>query len=103
MACLCFKQLIAIRKAHPALQQGETEWVRNGAPERVLTFFRRAAGEEYFVAINVSNQPYASVVDAPNGEYVDQTPGLDETARKKTTLPVLILNGWDFRIYRKVH
>jgi hypothetical protein len=43
------------------------------------------------------------VVDAPNGEYVDQTPGLDETARKKTTLPVLILNGWDFRIYRKVH
>jgi cyclomaltodextrinase / maltogenic alpha-amylase / neopullulanase len=98
-----YKQLIAIRKAHPALQQGETEWVRNGAPERVLTFFRRAAGEEYFVAINVSNQPYAGVVEAPNGEYVDQTPGLDEAARKKTTLPVLILNGWDFRIYRKVH
>lgn len=32
-----YKQLIALGKAHPALQEGETEWVRNGAPERVLT------------------------------------------------------------------
>jgi cyclomaltodextrinase len=98
-----YKQLIAIRRAHPALQQGETEWVRNGAPERVLTFSRRAAGEEYFVVINVSSQPYTGVVDAPAGEYVDQTPGVDEAARKKTAPPVLVLNGWDFRIYRKVH
>ena len=98
-----YKQLIAVRKAHPALQQGETEWVRNGAPERVLTFFRRAAGEEYFVAINVSNQPYAGVAGAPNGEYLDETPGFDEAARTKTTPQVLVLNGWDFRIYHKVH
>jgi len=69
----------------------------------VLTFFRRRAGEEYLVAINVSNQPYAGVVDAPNGQYVDQTPGLDEASRKNATPPVLVLNGWDFRIYRKVH
>jgi len=98
-----YKQLIAVRKAHPALQQGETEWVRNGAPERVLTFFRRAAGEEYFVAINVSNQPYAGVAGVPNGEYLDETPGFDEATRTKTTPQVLVLNGWDFRIYHKVH
>jgi len=97
-----YKQLIALRKAHPALQQGETEWVTNEAPTRVLTFFRRAAPEEYFVAINVSNQPYAGMVDAPSGEYVDETPNLDQAARKKIALPALVLNGWDFRIYRKV-
>jgi cyclomaltodextrinase / maltogenic alpha-amylase / neopullulanase len=97
-----YKQLIAERRAHPALQQGETEWVGNGAPERVLTFFRRGEGEEYFVAINVSNQPFAGVTDAPNGEYVDETPGLDERARKRISLPALVLNAWDFRIYRKV-
>ena len=97
-----YKQLIALRGAHPALQQGKTEWVRNGAPDRVLTYFRRGAGEEYFVAINVSNQPYVGVADAPNGEYQDETPGLDEAAREKITLPALVLNAWDFRIYRKV-
>jgi len=98
-----YKQLIAMRKAHPALEQGETEWVRNGAPERVLAFLRRGGGEEYFVAINVSNQPYAGAVDAPIGEYVDETPGLEQSARNKTTPPTLVLNAWDFRIYRKVH
>lgn len=98
-----YKQLIALRRGHPALQQGQTEWLRNGAPERVLTFFRRAAGEEYLVAVNVSNQPYAGVVDVPTGEYIDETPGLDIARRNKTTLPVLVLNGWDFRIYRKLH
>jgi len=98
-----YKQLVALRRAHSALQQGETEWIRNGAPDRVLTYFRRGAGEEYFVAINVSNQPYAGVADALNGEYMDETPGLDEAARKKITLPALVLNAWDFRIYRKVH
>lgn len=97
-----YEQLIAIRRAHPALQQGETEWVGNGAPQRLLTFFRRVPGEEYFVAINVSNQPFTGVVDTPNGEYVDQTPGLDETIRKKITLPALSLKAWDFRIYRKI-
>jgi len=98
-----YKQLIAIRRAHPALQQGETSWVGNAAPDRVLTFFRRGAGEEYFVAINVSNQPYAGVADAPAGEYADETPGLDQAARKRITLPALVLNAWDFRIYRRVH
>ncbi|HUD67562.1 MAG TPA: hypothetical protein VMQ17_23465 [Candidatus Sulfotelmatobacter sp.] len=85
------------------MQQGETGWVGNGAPDRVLTFFRRGAGEEYFVAINVSNRPYAGVADAPAGEYVDETPGLDDAAGKKISLPALVLKAWDFRIYRKVH
>lgn len=98
-----YKQLIALRRAHPALQQGETEFVQNGAPDRILTFFRRGAGEEYFVAINVSNQPYTGVADVPAGNYADETPGLDDATRTKITLPALALKAWDFHIYRKVH
>ena len=98
-----YKQLIALRRGHPALQQGETEWVQNGAPDRILTFFRRGGCEEYFVAINASNRPYAGVADVPSGEYIDETPGLDEGSRKKASPPAVALNAWDFRIYRKVH
>jgi len=43
------------------------------------------------------------VADAPAGEYVDETPGLDDAAGKKISLPALVLKAWDFRIYRKVH
>jgi cyclomaltodextrinase len=97
-----YKQLIALRRSHPALQQGETEWVENGAPDRILTYIRRTAGEEYFVAINLSNRPYAGVANIANGEYLDETPGRDDAARKQVTLPALVLNAWDFRIYRKL-
>ncbi len=97
-----YKQMIALRRAHPALQQGDTEWVRNSAQDRVLTFVRRGGGETYFVAINVSNQPFVGVADIPAGDYVDETPGV-EAGQRKVTLPALALNAWDFRIYRHVH
>jgi glycosidase len=97
-----YKQIIALRRAHPALEQGETEWVQNGAPDRILTYFRRTAGEEYFIAINLSSRPYAGVAEVPSGEYIDETPGREQAARKQVTLPALVLNAWDFRIYRKV-
>jgi cyclomaltodextrinase len=97
-----YEQIIALRKAHPALQQGETEWVDNVASDRVLTFFRRGAGEEYLVAINVSNRPFVGVVTVPGGEYKDETPRLKESPARAVTLPVLSLDAWDFRIFRKV-
>jgi glycosidase len=75
-----YKQMIALRRAQPALQQGETEWVQNGAPDRILTYFRRTAREQYFVAINLSNRPFDGVANVANGEYIDETPGLDEDA-----------------------
>jgi glycosidase len=96
-----YKQLIALRH-HTAMQDGETEWVQSSAPDRILTFFRRSLGEEYFVAINLTNRPFSGVAEAPEGEYVDETPGIAAT-KKKVAPPVLILGAWDFRVYRKVH
>ncbi len=97
-----YEQMIALRRAHPALQQGETEWVKNGASSRLLTYFRRGGGEEYLIAINTSNQPFEGVVAVPQGEYKDETPGVDDP-KPAVTLPALSLGAWDFRIFRKVH
>jgi len=96
-----YKQMIALRKAHPALQQGETEWLRNGAQDRVLTYIRRGAGEEFFVAINCSNQPFAGVAEIPDGEYEDVTPKHGDEAANKVSPPAVVLGAWEFRIYRK--
>ena len=97
-------RLIALkRRAHPALQQGETEWVQNSASSRILTFLRRGGDQEYFVAINMSNQPFVGVVALPVGEYTDETPGVgDAAAAASVTLPALSLGAWEFRIFRKV-
>jgi cyclomaltodextrinase / maltogenic alpha-amylase / neopullulanase len=97
-----YKSIIALRKAHPALQQGETEWINNGDTSRILTYFRRGGGEEYLVAINASNRPFVGVVAVPTGEYQDQTPAVGDRKPTISTLPVLALEAWEFRIWHKV-
>lgn len=94
-----YKQIIALRGAHPALQQGETEWVRNSDMDRVLTYFRRGAGEEFLVAVNTSNKPFTGVVDAPLGPYTDVTPG---AIHRRVALPSVSLGAFEYRIYEKV-
>lgn len=95
-----YKDMIALRKSHPALQQGETEWLKNSAPDRVLTFLRKAPAEEYYVAINLSNRPFVGGVDLGAGNYEDETPGVEPAKRRKAG-SVLALDAWEFRIYRK--
>jgi len=97
-----FPQMVALRKAHPALQQGETEWLHNSAQDRVVTYLRRGGGEkgeEFFIAVNFSNQPFNGTVDASAGDYTDLTPeaGFEH---KRITLPALTLGAFEFRIYQ---
>ena len=93
-----YRQMIQLRRAHPALQQGETDWVKNSAPDRVLTYIRRAGAESFLVAINLSNQPFMGVVDAA-GNFADETPGAGPA--RPSALPALSLGAWEFRILRK--
>ena len=93
-----YRQLIALRKAHPALQQGETEWLRNSAGDRVLTYVRRGNGEEFLIAVNTSNQPFTGTIELSAGDYTDMTPGLDP---QNVSLPSISLGAFEFRIYKR--
>jgi cyclomaltodextrinase / maltogenic alpha-amylase / neopullulanase len=95
-----YTEMIALRRAHPALQQGDTEWLKNSAADRIVTYLRKAPGEEFFVAINLSNRPVVASVDLPSGNYEDVTPGLGASQRKPAGA-VLALDAWGFRIYRR--
>jgi alpha-amylase len=55
------QSLIALRKAHPALQRGSYAelWRQNGGPANLLAFFRGAGSDRVIVAINPG--PAASV------------------------------------------
>jgi len=95
-----YTQMIALRRANPALQQGETEWASNGDPNRILTFYRRGAGAEFLVAINCSSRPFFGAVEV-SGRFEDVTPRLDEQKAPATALPVLSLDAWGFRIFKR--
>jgi glycosidase len=94
-----FQEIIAFRKAHPALRGGEVQWLHNSDEGRVLTFMRRAAGENLLVAINLSTLPFAGLVAIADGEYQDITPGT-AAADRPAPLPALSLGAWQYRVFR---
>ena len=109
-----YRQMIALRRSHPALTRGRTEWLRNSDESRVVTFARRGEGEDVVVAINFSNRPFVGTVEAPaGGTYADVTPdaraplpaGATEAARaaraRTSGLPALSLDAWGYRIFRR--
>jgi cyclomaltodextrinase len=109
-----YKQMIALRRSSNALRRGSVEWLRNSDEGRVLTFIRRSEDEEVLVAINLSNRPFFGSVEVGGGaSFADVTPDIApplppdapapaQAARKRSVaLPVLSLDAWGYRIFRR--
>lgn len=62
-----YQELIALRRNHKALREGELIWIKNSDEARILTFFKKDQKEEFFIAINLSNRPFAGEVEMNNG------------------------------------
>lgn len=102
-----YKQAIALRRAHPALCQGQTEWLHNSDEARVVTYLRKSASEEFLVAVNLTNRPSTGTVEVANGEqFREVTPDLPRSddhpaPLHPVALPALALDSWGFRIFRR--
>jgi glycosidase len=106
--------MIALRKEHAALRGGELAWLHNSDESRVLSFLRRAAGEEIVVVINLSTQPFAGTVESPGGAaFADITPDTPEPQKPDApatesaprahaaSLPSVTIEAWGYRIFRR--
>jgi cyclomaltodextrinase len=109
-----YRQMIALRKAHPALTLGRLEWLHNSDEARVVTFARRQGAEDVVVAINFSNRPFEGTVEGTAGApFTDITPDTREPLKpdaaaaeraarvRAVTLPALSLDAWGYRIFRR--
>jgi glycosidase len=74
-----YRQMLALRKRNPALQQGTLRWTDNTAPDQLLTYRRLGGDREFLVEINLSGAPVYGSVGAPAGAgWTDVTPGGSE-------------------------
>ena len=106
-----YRELIALRRSHPALRQGDTDWLGTSDPERLVAFLRRAEGEEWLVAVNLSNRPFDGHVDVSAADFSEATPlvphpvqpggGVPERVARRLELPAIGLDAWGFRIFRR--
>ena len=100
-----YKQVIALRRAHPALCQGETVWLHNSDETRVASYLRRGGQEEFLAAVNLSNRPFTGAVEVANpGSFHEVTPGAGIPSMRQGNpagLPALSLESWGFRIFQR--
>jgi len=94
-----YSTLAALRRQHRALQQGELVWMRNSDEQHALTYIRRAEGEEFLVAINLSNTPFRGMVEIDGGNWKELP--LPASAAGPAALPALALNAFQFRIFQR--
>ena len=106
-----YKQFTALRRAHPALTQGELKWVRNSDGSRIVSFLRRGGDEEILVMINLSSRPLEGSIEIENaGSFTDISPDIGQTmpdaavragAVQRVGLPRISLDAWGFRVFRR--
>ena len=89
----------ALRRQHPALQQGQTIWLHNSNEQHVVSFERRAGTEEFLIAVNLSNTPFRGTVEADgqNWKEVD----LPLAAHASAALPFVALEAFGFRVFQR--
>ncbi|MBY0284988.1 MAG: alpha-amylase [Sphingomonas sp.] len=96
-----FKRLIALKKAHPALWNGQ--WgarmvpVVNSAPAQVLSFTRTKGTDKFFALFNMSDKAVTvSLKDGPYaGRYIDWEGGAAVTLGDGATVT---LPAWSHRV-----
>ncbi len=89
----------ALRRQHPALQQGQLVWVHNSDEQHVLTYLRRTDSEEFLIAVNLSNTPFRGSIEAGAGNWKEVP--LPLSAAAETALPAVALDAFKFRIFER--
>jgi len=92
-----YKGMIDLRKNSIALRRGDLTWLKNSDEARILTFKRTSGNEEILIAINMTSAPFFGSVET-SGNFEEITPNID---KKSSGLPVLSLDSFGFRIFRK--
>ena len=89
----------ALRRQHAALQQGQLLWLHNSDEQHIVSYLRRAGGDEFLVVVNLSNTPFRGTVEAAgqNWKEVD----LPLATHGQTALPFVPLDAFGFRIFEK--
>jgi cyclomaltodextrinase / maltogenic alpha-amylase / neopullulanase len=87
----------ALRRQHPALQQGELIWLHNSDEQHVVSYLRHAGAEDFLIVVNLSNAPFRGTVDASGQKWKEVDVPL--SAHEQVGLPFVSLDAFGFRIF----
>jgi cyclomaltodextrinase / maltogenic alpha-amylase / neopullulanase len=94
-----YAAMAALRRQHPALQQGMLVWVHNSDEQHVLTYIRRVEAEEFLVAANLSNTPFRGTVEAGAENWKEIVLPVGKAGQ--SAMPGVALDAFKFRVFEK--
>jgi cyclomaltodextrinase len=94
-----YAAMASLRREHPALAQSELLWLHNSNEQHVVTYLRRAGGEEFLIAINFSNTPFQGTVEAGGADWKEVELPIAKPGAE--ALPFLSLQSFGARIFRR--
>ncbi len=97
-----YRQLIALRRAHPALREGSVDWLENSAPGNVVSFLRKGPGEEMVFLVNFSNRLQAVDVQVAHaGDFSTILREGNMGDERPPVLPAPALGAYEWVIFRR--
>ncbi len=97
-----YRQLIALRHQHPALQGGSVVWLENSAPQNIVSFLRHGGGEDFVTVANLSNRPQSADLKIDNaGAFVLALKSATVAEAPGAGFPGVALGAFEWRIYRR--
>jgi glycosidase len=94
-----FTAMDALRHLHPALQQGELQWVHNSDEQHIVSFERAFEGDEVLLVANLSNTPFRGTVEVGSGNW--KSVSIPLSPKVPIALPVVPLDAFQFRIFQR--
>ena len=96
-----YHDLIQLRKQYHAFTSENVQWIQNSAEDTLVTFKRADDKDEFLVAINFCNRPVMGKLEMTNANgFLPVTIGTVQNS-KKVALPVVELNGFEWRIFHR--
>jgi cyclomaltodextrinase len=96
-----YRELIKLRKTHPALRSGSVAWQTNSDPTNLITFIRRDDQDEFLIVINLSNRPLSAKVNLANPAQFNLVKIGGQPPSAESALPDLRLTGFEWRIFHR--
>lgn len=96
-----YRDLIKLRKQYAAFYGGDVIWLKNTAPDEIVSLLRRDAKDEFLVLINLSSRRVTGSVELSNAEGFKPVNIGGRPNPVDTLLPDFNLNGYGWYIYHR--
>ncbi len=96
-----YRDLIRLRKAHPAFTHGRVVWLDNSQPADVVSFLRLDESAEFVVLINFSNRPVFGSVNVMHADQFKPVSLSGMPAVSGNCFPLFELKGFEWAIYQR--